>query len=116
VTEPKSTPENRVSWKDRKRIYAEQLKKAPEEAVLVAAADKIHNFRTLVEDYSDGHERFMEDFGKNFEERLEAYQVIANVINNRLTGPILAEFNHVFEEYKQFLYNVKETEERKYTI
>jgi (p)ppGpp synthase/HD superfamily hydrolase len=116
VTEPKSTPENRISWKDRKRVYCEQLKKAPEEAVLVAAADKIHNFRTLVEDYNDAHDRFIEDFGKNFDERLEAYQNISNVINNRLKGPILAEFNHVFEEFKQFLYNVKETEDARYTI
>jgi (p)ppGpp synthase/HD superfamily hydrolase len=116
VTEPKSTPENRISWKDRKKIYAEQLKKGPEESVLVAAADKIHNFRTLVEDYTDGHDRFMEDFGKNFDERLEVYQIIANVINNRLKGQILAEFNHVFEEYKQFLYQVKETEENKYRL
>lgn len=116
VTEPKSTPENRVSFKDRKRIYAEQLKKGPIEAVLVAAADKIHNFRTLVEDYSDAHDRFMQDFGKNFDERLEAYQTIANVINNRLDGRILAEFNHVFEEYKLFLQNVKATEDSKYTI
>jgi (p)ppGpp synthase/HD superfamily hydrolase len=116
VTEPPSTPENRVSFKDRKRIYAEQLKKGPEESILVAAADKIHNFRTTIEDYTDAHERYIQDFGKNFDERLEAYQTIANVINNRLKGPILAEFNHVFEEYKQFLYNVKATEEARYTI
>jgi len=116
VTEPRSTPENRISFKDRKRTYAEQLKKGPEESVLVAAADKIHNFRTTVEDYTDAHERFIQDFGKNFDERLEAYQTIANVINNRLKGPILAEFNHVFEEYKQFLYNVKATNEARYTI
>lgn len=116
VTEPKSTPDQKVSFKEKKRVYAEQLKKAPEAALLVAAADKIHNFRTTVEDYSDDHERFIQDFGKNFEERLEAYQNISNVINNRLSGRILAEFNHVFEEYKQFLYQVGETEASKYTI
>ncbi|OGG66725.1 hypothetical protein A3I99_04845 [Candidatus Kaiserbacteria bacterium RIFCSPLOWO2_02_FULL_45_11b] len=116
VTEPKSTPEQKISFKEKKRIYAEQLKKAPEGSLLVAAADKIHNFRTTVEDYTDDHERFIQDFGKNFEERLESYQNIANVINNRLSGRILAEFNHVFEEYKQFLYHVKETEDSKYTI
>jgi hypothetical protein len=76
----------------------------------------MHNFRTTVEDYTDAHERFIQDFGKNFDERIEVYQAISNVINNRLDGPILAEFNHVFEEYKQFLYTVKETEQNKYTI
>jgi (p)ppGpp synthase/HD superfamily hydrolase len=116
VSEPKSTPENKLSWKDKKLAYVRKLKKAPEEAVLVAAADKIHNLRTMVEDYTDDHDRFMQDFGKEFAERIEIFQLIANVINNRLKGPILAEFNHVFEEFKQFLYNVKETEENKYTL
>lgn len=116
LTEPKSAPDNRISFRDRKKTYANQLKRGPKEAILVAAADKMHNFRTTVEDYTDAHDRFIQDFGKNFDERLEAYQMIANVINNRLEGRILAEFNHVFEEYKQFLYNVKATEESKYTI
>lgn len=116
VTEPKSTPEKKVTWKERKSLYIQQLKKAPKDAVLIAAADKIHNFRTLVEDYTESHDRFMQDFGKNFDDRIEAYQQISNIINNRLSGPILAEFNHVFEEFKQFLQNVKDTEEAKYTL
>lgn len=116
VTEPKSTPDNRISFKERKQVYVEKLKKGPREAVLVAAADKIHNFRTIVEDYTDAYDRYLQDFGKNFEERLEAYQNIANVINNRPDGHILAEFNHVFEEYKQFLYDAKANEEARYTI
>ena len=64
VTEPKSTPEHRIPWLERKMIYAKQLKKGPKEAVLIATADKIHNFRTMVEDYYDAHDRFIQDFGK----------------------------------------------------
>jgi (p)ppGpp synthase/HD superfamily hydrolase len=116
VTEPKSTPENKITWRDRKNTYSQQLKKAPKDAVLIAAADKIHNFRTLVEDYTDSHERFIQDFGKNFDERIEAYQQIASVINSRLSGPILAEFNHVFEQFKQFIKHVKESENSKYSL
>lgn len=114
LTEPKSTPEKPLSWTDRKAAYARQLKRGPEEAVLIAAADKIHNFRTIVEDYVDAHDRFVQDFGKNFDERLEGYQQIANVINNRLKHPILAEFNHVFDAYKQFLEDVKKALEYRY--
>lgn len=116
LSEPRSSKEKKLTFKEKKKIYADQLKKGPPEAVLVAAADKIHNLRTMVEDYTDNHERFIEDFGKNFDERMEAYQTIANVINNRLKGSILAEFNHVFSEFKQFLNNVKITEENKYTL
>ncbi len=116
LTEPRNIKERKLTFRESKKGYADQLKKGPMEAVLVAAADKIHNLRTMVEDYTDNHERFIQDFGKNFDERLEAYQTIANVINNRLKGSILAEFNHVFSEFKQFLNNVKINEENKYNI
>lgn len=116
VTEPQSTPTYRISFAEKKRKYAENLKKAPIEAIMVAAADKIHNFRTMVEDYTDAHDRFIQDFGNNFDERLNAYQHIADVISARLDGRFQTEFNHVFEEFKQFLNNVKITEENKYTI
>lgn len=116
LTEPKSTAVKKLSFKETKKMYADQIKKGPLEAVLIAAADKMHNLRTMVEDYTDDHDRFMQDFGKNFDERLEAYQLTANVINSRLKGNILAEFNHVFSEFKQFLNNVKRSEDSKYTI
>jgi (p)ppGpp synthase/HD superfamily hydrolase len=116
VTEPKVLNDIKLSFKERKLAYANQLKRGPEESVLIAAADKIHNFRTTIEDYTDATDRFIEDFGKNFDERLEVYQAIANVINNRLNGSILAEFNHVFEEYKQFIQHVKEEDAKRYTI
>lgn len=116
ISEPKSSADGKLTWLQKKQAYIKSLKKGPKEAVLVAAADKIHNFRTLVEDYHDAPERFIQDFGNNFDERLDAYQAVANVINSRLEGAILAEFNHVFDEYKQFLYNIREIDERKYTI
>ncbi len=116
VSEPRSTAEQRLSWVDKKAAYTKQLKKAPKEAVLIAAVDKMHNFRTMVEDYVDAPERFIQDFGSNFDERIEVYQAIANIINSRLEGPVLAEFNHVFEEYKNFLEGLKAAEESKYNF
>jgi (p)ppGpp synthase/HD superfamily hydrolase len=114
VTETKSTPEHKLLWRDKKAQYAKQLKRGAKEAVMIAAADKMHNFRTMVEDYHDAPDRFIQDFGNNLEERIEAYQNITNVINSRLDGPILAEFNHVFDEFKQFILSVQKHEENKY--
>lgn len=115
LTEQKQTPQgNPISWKERKLAYARQIKRGPEEALLIAAADKIHNFRTTVEDYTDAHDRFYRDFGKNFDDRLEVYQVIANTINSRLKNPIVTEFNHVFDAYKDFLNEVKYAHDHRY--
>lgn len=107
VTEPKMEGERKLSWIDKKRAYAKQLRKAPEAALMIAAADKAHNFRSIVEEYYDAPERYVQDFGSNIEQRIEAYQNIANAINSRLRNKILHEFNHTFEEYKQFLFHVQ---------
>lgn len=110
VSEPKEVDGDKLSWKQRKEVYAKKLKTAPEEALLVAAADKIHNMRSLVEQYYDDHAGFVKDFGGALDERAMMYQDISNVLNSRLKNDIIAEFNHVYTEYKNFIANVKKTE------
>lgn len=109
LTEPKRDGQVKIPWLEVKKTYAAQLKNGPKEAVLIAAADKAHNFRTTVEEYYDDHRRFVQDFGPHLELRLEAYQHIANVINNRLNDGIVHEFNHTWKQYKQFIYDVEKS-------
>lgn len=112
VTEPQREHSGeRVPWEQQKRAYIENLKKAPEASLLICAADKIHNMRTMVEDYYEDHSRFLADFGGKLERRIEVFTEISNVLNRRLKSPILSEFNHVFEEYKNFISDVKATKE-----
>jgi myo-inositol-1(or 4)-monophosphatase len=112
VTEPQKCDDGtKIPWISQKKAYAEQLKKAPDGSLLVCAADKIHNMRTIVEDYYEDHSKFLADFGGNLENRIDAYQNIADILNKRLTSPILSEFNHVFEEYKHFIADVKKTKD-----
>jgi len=108
LTEPKGTEEKKMQWINTKKGYAKQLRKGPIEAVMIAAADKAHNFRSIVEEYFDNHNRYVQDFGPHIELRIEAYQTIANAINSRLKDGIVHEFNHTFEEYKNFLFDVQE--------
>ncbi len=107
VSEPASTPDYPLSWEERKLAYVKQIKAGTEEAAIICAADKIHNLRSIIEDYYDDHARFIADFGGSLEKRVEVYQKLANVLNQKLKNPILTEFNHVFEEYKKFIYDIK---------
>ncbi len=109
LTEPKMAGEKKLGWLDRKREYNKQLKQASEKALIIAAADKSHNFRTVVEEYSEDHKRFLEDFGPQTSDRMEIYQTMANTLNSRLKSDIVHEFNHTFTEYKNFLINVEKT-------
>lgn len=111
LTEPQDSEEKNYSWKEKKARYAKQLKNAPQESLLIAAADKIHNMRSIVEEYFDDHERFLKEFHGSLDDRALMYQDISNVLNNRLKSEILGEFNHVYTEYKNFILDVKKTAE-----
>ncbi len=106
LTEPKFDGEKKLTWTQRKKAYARQLKKGSQAALMIAAADKAHNFRVTVEEYYDEPERFVQDFGPQLEDRLEVYQDIANAINSSLKNEIVHEFNHTFEAYKHFIIDV----------
>lgn len=110
LTEPKlDSKGNKLPWLEKKKQYAKQLKAGSDKALMIAAADKAHNFRTMVEEYTDDHSRFIQDFGPQTADRMEAYQDIANVINSRLKSDIVHEFNHTFTEFKKFLIDVEKS-------
>lgn len=109
LSEPAEKDGESATWKERKKQYAKQLKKAPEAALIIAAADKIHNMRSIVEEYFDDHTRFMNDFHGSLEDRVAVYTEISEILNDRLENGILKEFNHVFTEYTKFIDDVQKT-------
>lgn len=113
LSEPQDTNKKKYTWLEQKKRYAKKLKGASQKALLISAADKIHNMRMIVEEYFDDHVRFMADFDGSLDDRAMSYQDISNVINSRLKNPIVDEFNLVYDEYKNFVLDVKKTKERK---
>lgn len=109
LTEKQHDKDIKIPWIDVKKNYAKGLRKAPKEVVMIAAADKSHNFRAIVDEYFDDHNGFIKDFGPYLDSRLEAYQCIANAINSRLADGIVHEFNHTFQAYKNFILDVQKT-------
>jgi (p)ppGpp synthase/HD superfamily hydrolase len=111
VTNP--TPEEGETWIQTKKRYLKKLKDASHDALIVAAGDKIHNMRTMVEAYYDKEDELLADFGGSLNDRLMMYQEISNVFNRQLKSAILSEFNHVFEEFKQFVLDAERKREAK---
>lgn len=107
VSEKTGEEVTQADWKERKDRYIKLLEKAPVGSLIVSAADKIHNMRTVIEEYFNDHARFVRDFGGSLEERLRMYQEISNILNRRLENDIVSEFNHVFDEYKKFISHVQ---------
>ena len=112
LSEPQDTDTKKYSWLEQKKRYAKKLKGASQAALLISAADKIHNMRMIVDEYYEDHTRFMADFDGSLDDRALAYQDISNVINSRLKNPIVDEFNLVYDEYKNFVLDVKKTKDK----
>ena len=112
LTEPKYKGKKKLTLLEWKAEYVKQLKNGSEKALMVAAADKIHNFRCMVEDFYGHPDKFVWQFGSNVNGRLEAYQNMANVINSRLKSDLVHEFNHTFNELKQFLLDVEKSQNK----
>jgi len=96
-------PHDEISWDRRKEGYIEGLKKAPEESLIIAAADKIHNLHSSVEEFGDDLEEFFKHFSGNAESRIAYYQKIVGIIEERLDNPIVEQLTKAFELYKVFL-------------
>ncbi len=112
VTEPKEINGKKLDWLEKKEAYLAQLSKGPKEALIVAAADKIHNLRCIVEQYHDNHAGFMSDFGGSLKERGMRYHKLSNLFNRLLDNDILSEFNHVYSQYKNFLADVEKSQKQ----
>ena len=104
ITEPPLVSTDRADVATQKKTYMKQLKSASERALIIVAADKIHNMRSQVEEYYDNLSGFYADFGSAIEDRLLFYHEVSNVLNRKLKNAILSEFNSVFTEYKNFLH------------
>jgi (p)ppGpp synthase/HD superfamily hydrolase len=96
------------SWALRKESYFTSLKDAPPESFIVAVADKIHNMRSVVEEYHNDHAGYMRDFGGTLAERLAHYERLADLFNVKVSSDIIREFTHVFDEYKRFAHHEHE--------
>lgn len=90
-------------WKSGRYAYIEGLLSAPQESLLIAAADKIHNAYSMYSYYADKKEEFSKSFGGSIEERIDVYQKIIDIIEERLDSPILDKLQEEFIKYKAFL-------------
>lgn len=74
-TDAVTTP--KPPWRERKERYVEHLSRAPADAQLVAACDKLYNLRTIVGDYRAVGEALWARFSGGREGVLWYYQALA---------------------------------------
>jgi len=96
-------PEGDMSWEEKKRAYVENLRTASRESLIVAAADKIHNLRSVTRAYEHNKEQFWCDFSGTKESRIQYYGTVVSILHERLDNPIVTVLQNAFNEYREFL-------------
>lgn len=96
----KGLPQDSRSWRIRKSGYIENLKNDSPEALLVAAADKIHNLRGLLDEYRVYGDSVWEKFKRDGNDLLWFYQEATRVISERLEHPLVDELQKILRDFE----------------
>ncbi len=89
-------------WRPRKEVYLAHLPKASASVHLVCAADKLHNARSLVQDYRVNGESHWQRFNGGRPGTLWYYRAVVTTLGQtRRHGDLVAELQRVVAELEQ---------------
>jgi hypothetical protein len=74
---------------------------------MIAAADKIHNFRSIVRDYSGDPSAFTLHFKGSVSDRLTVYGAVVAAIIDRVPTGLRDDLQHAWNAYTVFLESVR---------
>ena len=99
------TDENdqRLSWDNRKTEYLNTLRTACSGALLIAAADKIHNLDSLVAAYRAQGESMWKKFNSPADKKIWVYEQTYQIIKQRLKNPIVQKLAKTLKSAKKSL-------------
>ena len=86
------------TWHKRKEKYLHNLENDSQEALLVAAADKICNMRNIIDEYRSHGEGIWVSFGRKPEELVWFYESANRVISAYLRHPLSVEMDKIYQE------------------
>jgi GTP pyrophosphokinase len=76
-------PEDKLPWRERKENYLAHLQHASDSVLLVSAADKLHNVRSITRDYREHGEEIWERFQGRRDGTLWYYETVADTLLRR---------------------------------
>lgn len=99
-----------ADWVARKQDYLARLATGGEAALIISAADKIHNMRSMIEQYHDDSAGYLTDFTRYNNQGLDFLEDLHQLLTAKLDNDIVHEFQHVYSEFKSFNDHVNRTQ------
>ncbi len=95
-------PHNKAEWRVRKQAYLEHLKTAPPPVLLVSAADKLHNARSILRDLREVGDAVWARFKGGKEGSLQYYRSLVEILRARGEHrPLVDEFARTVAELER---------------
>lgn len=107
VSEDEENGGPRAPWKIRKEKYLKHLEIASREALLVAAADKIHNLRSMTDAYLKYGEAIWKTFHATNNEKLWFYEQVLLILQKRLNNYLVEDLAEVLTKARNILQEKK---------
>jgi len=95
---PKGIKDKKITWETRKKQKLRQLKNASKEALMVSAADKIHNLKSIIRNYGKQGEKIWTKFNAPPEKKYWYYKEAVGIITKRLDGKISRDLEKIYNE------------------
>ena len=100
-TDTDETP--KPPWRERKEQHLAHLAHASRSIQLVCAADKLHNVRSLVEDYRDSGEDLWQRFNGGRQGTLWYNRTVSERLNHLTGTPLQAQLTRAVEELERLV-------------
>jgi len=99
----------RLTWEKRKKEYLKHLEKASQEALLVSAADKLHNLISMVELYGEKGDEMWLEFNASAEKTLWFYKECFLKIKKSLNNKIVKALKSAYDGLEKVIKNDDDT-------
>lgn len=108
--DPAVEEDKRATWQDRKDKYLAGLEEDSSEALMICAADKLHNLNTLLDAVRADGDSVQARFNAPFDRQLWFYGEIVRILKERLGGPLVEMLEAEYSDAKGLLGGHSETE------
>jgi len=75
---------SKKSWQARKEDYLKNLENDNYESLMICAADKIHNLKSMMRIYQEQGEEMWKDFNAPVERQIWYYASVIQILKNKL--------------------------------
>ena len=91
-------PEDKLPWRERKENYLAHLQKASDSVLLVSAADKLHNVRSITRDYREHGDEIWNRFQGRRDGTLWYYETVADTLLRRSRSQLTRDLQDAVDE------------------